>query len=492
MTKNVSASLSQRLVARYFAGLLAVSGVVSALVHPLPNLTDMSATDRSAITLTCVVGGMLIWFAPWQRWPRWSLYALPVIGLGVKMWANLLGGLGPYSYSIHFVLVYIWMGIALPRGAPLAFAPLLVIAYAVPLALQGDPRQVASVAMVAPICVVIGESVAWISNRLREVEGIDGQRMLRMAWLVEASGQLAHRDERRALARSIARLATQLPSALGSAVVLPGARRGLDLTAESGWPGNLPERFELADEPALVHVMRSGESLSFDDPRCAELSLRLGVPRLAVAALPGSAACAGIVLLARRSGAARLDDFNQHLVRTLTMQAGLAIERVLLSETLRTASLHDELTGIGNRRKAGERLGRLQPGDALVLIDLDHFKQVNDTHGHAAGDEALRDLGRFMESTLRTGDEVFRMGGEEFLVVLEGPGRHAVEAAERFCQGWRHREPVTTFSAGVAVHGEGESSEATLARADAALYQAKDAGRDRVACAPGDADPKPA
>ncbi|NNL66908.1 MAG: hypothetical protein HKP30_11735, partial [Myxococcales bacterium] len=231
MTGDVSASLSQRLVARYFAGLLAVSGIVSALVHPLPNLTDMTATDRSAITLTCVVGGILIWFAPWSRWPRWSLYALPVIGLGVKMWANLLGGLGPYSYSIHFVLIYIWMGIALPRGAPLAYAPLLVIAYSVPLALQGDPRQVASVAMVAPICVVIGESVAWISNRLRTVENIDGQRMKRMAWLVEASGELAHQDDRTGLAHCIARLATELPGALGAAVLVPGPRRGLELIA---------------------------------------------------------------------------------------------------------------------------------------------------------------------------------------------------------------------------------------------------------------------
>ncbi len=484
MTRNVSASLSQRLVARYFAALLATSGVVSALVHPLPNLTEMSAMARSAITLTCLVGGFLIWFAPWQRWPRWSLFFLPAVGLGVKAWANLLGGLGPYSYSIHFVLVYVWMGIALPRGAPLAYAPLLVVAYALPLALQGDPRQVASVAMVTPICVIIGESVAWISNRLRSVEGIDGRHMQRMAWMVEASGQLARQDQRRGLARCIARLATELPGAMGAGVLLPAPRRGLELAAEAGTIYELPERFELAEEPALVQVMRSGETLGFDDPRCLALAERLGMPRVTVAALPGSTACAGIVLLARPLGSVPLDDFNQHLVRTLTVQAGLAIERVQLGETLRAASLHDELTGVGNRRKADERLDRLEPGDALVLIDLDHFKQVNDRHGHAAGDEVLRQFGAFMAGTLRTGDEVFRMGGEEFLVVLEGPGRHGVEAAERFRQGWLHLEPKMTFSAGVAVHEGGERSEDTLARADAALYRAKDAGRDRVASAP--------
>jgi len=117
------------------------------------------------------------------------------------------------------------------------------------------------------------------------------------------------------------------------------------------------------------------------------------------------------------------------------------------------------------------------------MLDLDHFKRVNDTHGHAAGDDVLRHLGSFLSGSLREGDEVFRMGGEEFLVVLHRAGEGASIAGERLCQGWRLEDPVTTFSAGVAIHAEGLTPEATLERADGALYEAKRAGRDRVASA---------
>jgi len=474
-------SLSQRLVARYFAGLLVISGLVSAVVHPLPNLTDMTGGERSAITATCVIGGILVWFAPWQRWPRWSLLFLPVIGLAVKTWANLHGGLGPYSYSIHFVLIYVWMGVALPRGTPLGFAPLLALAYALPLFMKGDPKQIASVAMVVPICVLVGESVAWISNRLRRVEKVDGQHMSRMGWLVEASVKLAGQHERAELAERVARLGMSLPGASGAAVLLQTPGRALEVVGRANWPGRLPERFDLSAEAALVEAMRTGVTLGADDGRAAELGARLKVARVVVAPLMGSTRPAGVVLLARRISAAPFDDFTTNLARTLLVQAGLAFERVALSERLREASLQDELTGVGNRRKANARLERLSAGDALVMIDLDHFKQVNDTKGHAAGDEALRDLGGFLAGALRHGDEVFRLGGEEFLVVLQGARDGARIAADRLCTGWRLQEPLTTFSAGVAIHSEHRSAEATLEGADAALYVAKEAGRDQVA-----------
>jgi diguanylate cyclase (GGDEF)-like protein len=372
------------------------------------------------------------------------------------------------------------MGLALPRWTPLAFSPLLALAYALPLAFRGDPRQIGSLGIVVPICVFIGESVAWISNKLRESERIDGQRMQRMSWLVDASVELAGQLERSELAERIAQLAIELPAATCAAVLLPAAGRKLELGARASWPGVLPKSFTLTEEPALTEAMRTGTQLGADDPRCAELAKRLGVARVAVSPLMCATRCTGVVLLGRGLGAAPFDPFTGQLVKTLSVQAGLALERVSVAERLREASLHDELTGVGNRPKANARLERLSAGDALVLIDLDLFKQVNDTKGHAAGDEVLRDLGRFLTDTLRLCDEVFRMGGEEFLVVLDEAGDGAPAAAERLCAGWRLRDPVTTFSAGVAIHSSVRSAEASLECADAALYRAKDAGRDRV------------
>jgi len=145
----------------------------------------------------------------------------------------------------------------------------------------------------------------------------------------------------------------------------------------------------------------------------------------------------------------------------------------------------DALTGIGNRF-AGERmLATVVPGDAVVLVDLDHFKHVNDHHGHLAGDRTLRHLADVLRHGLREQDRVARMGGEEFLMLL--PGTKLPEADEvlhRLRSTWVDQGPLTTFSAGCTVVRHGETEEQAYARADTALYRAKEEGRDRVVLLP--------
>ena len=150
---------------------------------------------------------------------------------------------------------------------------------------------------------------------------------------------------------------------------------------------------------------------------------------------------------------------------------------------LATANLTDDLTGLGNRRRADALLDSLVEGDALAILDLDHFKTVNDTYGHERGDEVLHDLGLFLADAVRGVDLVARFGGEEFVVVLRAAGPSAPATIERLLEGWRRTEPLVTLSAGIAVHGAGRSVHDTFADADAALYAAKGAGRDRVATA---------
>jgi diguanylate cyclase (GGDEF)-like protein len=148
-----------------------------------------------------------------------------------------------------------------------------------------------------------------------------------------------------------------------------------------------------------------------------------------------------------------------------------------------TAAQTDDLTGLGNRRRGNVLLDSLQPGDALLVLDIDHFKDVNDLHGHAEGDRLLMELGDFLAGHLRDGDGVARYGGEEFIVVLRQVGTGAVEIAERLLVAWTERRPVATFSIGVAVHQANQSPAATFATADGALYRAKRAGRNRVSLA---------
>jgi diguanylate cyclase (GGDEF)-like protein len=181
--------------------------------------------------------------------------------------------------------------------------------------------------------------------------------------------------------------------------------------------------------------------------------------------------------------------------------AALVLSTVILSGALvesdrahRRRSTLDPLTGLFNRNALEQRLAELdgQPSNqeeglshALLLCDLDHFKRVNDLLGHAAGDAVLQDVAYTMRATLRAGDSIYRVGGEEILVILPGADEEAaMEIAERLRQDVRRRRPVgvaVTVSIGVAVSkSDVVNTDDLVERADAALYSAKAGGRDVV------------
>jgi len=179
----------------------------------------------------------------------------------------------------------------------------------------------------------------------------------------------------------------------------------------------------------------------------------------------------------------------------------LVLSTVILSGALvesdrahRRRSTLDPLTGLFNRNALEQRLAELdgQPSNeeeglshAMLLCDLDHFKRINDLLGHAAGDAVLQDIAYTMRAALRAGDSIYRVGGEEVLVILPGAGEEAaLEIAERVRQAVRLRRPVgvaVTVSVGVAVsRPDAVDTDDLVARADAALYEAKAGGRDTV------------
>lgn len=172
--------------------------------------------------------------------------------------------------------------------------------------------------------------------------------------------------------------------------------------------------------------------------------------------------------------------------------------RVAVAQLERRAS-SDPLTGLANRDRLDAVLtARLARGGARVAVlfcDVDRFKRVNDTLGHAAGDTLLRRLARDVSGVLRSRDLAARLGGDEFVVLLDGVDdeQDAVAIAERVRVAARgavrldDREVTTTMTVGVAVSGPGSTCHTLLARADQALYAAKQAGRDRVALAPPEA-----
>jgi diguanylate cyclase (GGDEF)-like protein len=140
----------------------------------------------------------------------------------------------------------------------------------------------------------------------------------------------------------------------------------------------------------------------------------------------------------------------------------------------------DALTALYNRHGLDDRVAALEPGDAVVLVDLDHFKAVNDTFGHETGDRVLRDLGRVILAVLRPRDQAIRYGGEEMLLLLPRTDRAGVDACiDRLRLGWSASHPELTFSAGTAMV-DGEGGWNAIQRADRALYQAKNSGRARM------------
>lgn len=197
---------------------------------------------------------------------------------------------------------------------------------------------------------------------------------------------------------------------------------------------------------------------------------------------------------------------RQLLITTAALIISIVILAAALANSERThrrRSTLDPLTGLFNRNALEQRLAELDGqrcdeeegfSHALLVCDLDHFKQVNDRLGHNAGDAVLQDVAYIMRATLRAGDSIFRVGGEEILVLLPGASRgDAVEIAERLREAVRGRRPVgvmVTVSIGVAItESSTVDTDDLIARADAALYEAKDGGRDVVVVAGHDALP---
>ncbi|MCC6830206.1 MAG: sensor domain-containing diguanylate cyclase [Thermoleophilia bacterium] len=166
-------------------------------------------------------------------------------------------------------------------------------------------------------------------------------------------------------------------------------------------------------------------------------------------------------------------------------------------------ALHDPLTGLANRRALEDRLAmetdrhdRTGATFSVVAVDIDHFKAVNDTHGHEAGDRAIVEVGRRLQGGIRAIDLAARAGGEEFVLLLaDTPLREALAVAERLRVAVAGEAVpgvgTITISAGVA-QCTGLQARETLAVADAALYRAKASGRNRVVAAPPGAGPSPA
>jgi diguanylate cyclase (GGDEF)-like protein/PAS domain S-box-containing protein len=187
-----------------------------------------------------------------------------------------------------------------------------------------------------------------------------------------------------------------------------------------------------------------------------------------------------------------LADHELSLIRAVAHTLTTALARLHGEERVRHEAVHDPLTGLANRTLLQDRLEhalakseRLGTETAVLFVDVDNFKDVNDRYGHVAGDAVLMELGRRLSTAIRPGDTIARFGGDEFVAVCEDVDRQsAVLVGERILEAIRM--PVTTgaaehwMSASVGIALGGGEPEALLDHADVAAYRAKSAGRGRI------------
>jgi diguanylate cyclase (GGDEF)-like protein/PAS domain S-box-containing protein len=228
----------------------------------------------------------------------------------------------------------------------------------------------------------------------------------------------------------------------------------------------------------------------------------LGVP------LAGAAGTIGALVVQSYSGGAQYTEHDRDLLQFVSTQVADAIERKRLQARLEQIALYDPLTQLPNRPLLHDRLGtamaraRREHGLlALLYLDLDGFKQVNDAQGHAAGDQLLQEAARRMIRCLRSSDTVARIGGDEFVVLLEriALADHAELVAEKLRAellrpfALRGVEMRIRASIGIAIFPQhGATQKELLQRADEAMYRAKKAGGNRVQPVPVDPGPAPA
>lgn len=313
--------------------------------------------------------------------------------------------------------------------------------------------------------------------------------------VLPALTELARGVQRRApleenLQTLVERTATLFAASHASVRILDPSHSRLVATSRSGTPLH-PDPVEFRRGEGLVGwIAEHGQALRLDNPtRDARFVVKpgfsgmgcfLGTPLLA------SHACLGVLSVVRESS-----PFTSHEEQLLELVAAICAPPLEIARLSKLSKI-DPLTGALNRRGLEEGYQPTQRGAktplAVLMVDIDNFKTINDTHGHLVGDQVLRRIARQLTRVLRTSDAIVRYGGEEFLLLLDGVTLpQALRVAERARQAIEAKTmrvgsvPLqVTVSMGVDMQHPGEVLDAAVDRADTALYRAKREGRNRV------------
>lgn len=452
------------------AGALLSGAAILAVLDYIARSSEDRGPSILYLALALELAAVYFIFIDWNKIKTaWRLIPA-VVYLAAIVAALVLAGTGDTDHAdlglaAAGLMVMAYVGFVLPPGSALMFSPLVIAVMFTANRMNEFKVNLALALIGVPVAVAIGELVSALVDRSLRTQNRFSSRSVRLARLEDVLRRFRRPSSLEEAAEEVALAALEIFEVERATVVLRDTVGG------------------------LIPITLGPSSSEEPDPRTAELvvdTIGGDEPRLVpnvdetllVLPLPATDVPAGAVVV----HPIREEDpgFTLDLARLFGTQVGIAIEHLFEINKLERATTRDELTGIGNRRHADSLLNALEDGDALILLDLDGFKAVNDTLGHAAGDQVLQDLSNHLRDCLRDSDTSARLGGDEFLVVARRAFADPVAVAQRILRGWASSGRSTTISAGVALHESGVAVDETLERADQALYRAKSAGKNRA------------
>jgi len=431
------------LAARSAQALIFGAGLVTLVNTVLSPLRSVNVGALRLTGMMTVVASFGVPKLPWTKHGRLVSYG--VVGaviaalVATDRWHHYSRNDSAIAvYPIFFILVIAWAGLTQPRGTATIVAVLSGGALAWLLASGGHGAAAwQCIALTVPAAAILGEVVSWAYNRAVRLGRLDAHRRTALEALVAGASRLQGvltADESETIVVATA------------TVMFGGHDTHFETTVQAIDDG--PERDDAHYEPAN-----------------RELRIRVR----------GQVGVLGILT----TTVDQPDSFLLDAARLYSQHIGTRLEQLRVIDALTDAATHDVLTGLANRRVAQASIQTLQPGDAVFILDLDHFKTINDSLGHQAGDQVLASFGNYLSALTRPTDAVARYGGEEFLLISPAATPEAAgRIANRLLDGWRAQRPLVTFSIGYTIHTEGDPATLTIEHADAALYEAKREGRD--------------
>jgi diguanylate cyclase (GGDEF)-like protein/PAS domain S-box-containing protein len=458
-------SLQRVIVGRMLAVLTLVSGLSGwgDLLPPAPVATNVLAT---AITASfALLLSPVLWYLPWARWPRTASLVMLPIGL-VLITVGTVADPNPYTYGLPFVTTFLWLGAAHRRGMSLVASPLAAVSYALPMVLAPEPvpEMAGSMIYTLLLCVVLGEALAWVMQRLSAAQ-------------IELGGRRSE-ARFRALVQNGAELVAIVAGDGTIHYCSPAVDTLLDRAVEAVLGQPLWDYVHPEDEPIMANLFSAAQAYPH---RTQQAELRL---------LHGDGSWRKVEMTCS-------DQRSTPEIGGLVLNARDVTQRRALEQELAHRAYHDTLTELPNRALLVDRLGhalaraaRVGGRTGVLFIDLDDFKIINDSLGHQLGDELLVLVSQHLRASIRPGDTAARLGGDEFIVLLEDlstPG-DARAVADRFLERLRSPIPLSSrevtigASIGIALSSDSESvlPDDLLRQADLAMYAAKSQGKGRV------------